>query len=370
MHQALRPYVTTGIAVVGASVLAAAPLTAPPQASPQTVEPLVRQIEVMPTALASPLGTISTAIGAGLQIGIDTVAGLPLGLTAAAAAIAADPEANTANVLNFLLYSFLSPDPIIIPNPADPTDPTVVLSTFLQFGIRVVAPLISLLPAPLQPVVGQVFSEIGNVIRAGLAKLPGNTVLGAYAVGGATIALAIQQPELYGKLTHIQDTGEAVGAKVFNFFSHGSAPGMMALRENDPQGKDTIAEDTDDSGKSGLPLLGHILHPPITPDADEVGVDVEQTKPSKPLLSVLKSNPLSALTKGPASSINGSLLGAFGEKEKKGEGSTDGVPGSSGVVGLGALSDSLGAHSEGPGKHSVRDVIKRITGQGGGETTD
>ncbi|RDH77844.1 hypothetical protein DVS77_13365 [Mycolicibacterium moriokaense] len=318
-------------------------------AAPQAAESVVRHVEteVMPTASSNPLSTISTAIGAGLQIGIDTVAGLPLGLTAAAAAIAADPEANTANVLNFLLYSFLSPDPIVIPTPYGPQ---IVYSTFLQFGARVIFPLTSLLPEPVQVKVLEVFGEIGGLVRKGLAELPGNTVLGAYAIGAATIGLATEKPELYGALTHIQDTGEALGEKVFDLFSHGSGPEMMALRGNDAQ--ETLAEDSGDSLKSGLPILGHILHPQITSEADEVEVEVEPKKPSKPQFGLLRGSLFAGEKSGPGSFLNGSRLGCDEEEAVE-----------LGNVGGSKESIDGGAHRLGlPGKLGVGDLVKKVLG--------
>ena len=135
MHQALRPYMTTGVAIVGASVLVAAPLTATPQAAESVVR--YAEVEVMPTASSSALSTISTAIGAGLQIGIDTAAGLPLGLTVAAIAIINDPD-STADVINYLANSFLNPD-------------LASGSVFSQIAIRVILPLASCCLRPLRP---------------------------------------------------------------------------------------------------------------------------------------------------------------------------------------------------------------------------
>ena len=71
--------------------------------------------------------------------------------------------------------------------------------------------------------------------------MPGDPAAGGLALYYAGIALATEKPELYAGLSHIQDTGEALGEKVFNLFSHGSAPEMVAFGETNAQ--EAIVED-------------------------------------------------------------------------------------------------------------------------------
>src|SRR3990170_7863685 len=73
MHTALRPYVTTGIAIVGASVIAVAPVTVPPPELPSVdvvAADVVRSVtaDVELTALADVLAAFPQAAAVIVQL--------------------------------------------------------------------------------------------------------------------------------------------------------------------------------------------------------------------------------------------------------------------------------------------------------------
>jgi hypothetical protein len=196
--------VTTGIAIVGASVLAATPTLATPP-DMKALNPAISHADVNPasfiTDLVEGFNTVSVAGGHAAQIGIDTIAGLPIGLAGAANAAIANPS-NIPNIVNFLAYSFL--------NPAyDPHLPSQ--SVLFQFGSQVIFPLATLLPPPLATAVLTAFSHIGSAIGAGLALLPGDHYTGAFAVGVGIATL----PGIVGTpLEAFKILGDALGAAI------------------------------------------------------------------------------------------------------------------------------------------------------------
>ena len=220
MQRALRPYVTTGIAIVGASVLVAAPIAATPQA----LQPPALNVAVDDMAsvtdfiqgLLMDFNTATVAGGAAAQISVDTAAGLPLGLSAAAQAIINDPSA-TPDVLNYLINSFLRPT-------SSPFIPGG--SVFRQFGLEVVGPLISLLPPQLQVIVGGAFAQLGAAIGQGLTHLPGSLQAGAIAVGGG---LATLPPGVLGLTAGIRTLGLGIGEAIGGGYTPPNPPGTPPL---------------------------------------------------------------------------------------------------------------------------------------------
>ncbi|MFC7675473.1 hypothetical protein ACFQWH_20475 [Mycolicibacterium sp. GCM10028919] len=198
---------TTGIAIVGASVLVAVPTLANPPVIGAAATPFSHNA-VQPASLVSDLltafNTTSVALVDAAQIGIDTAAGLPLGLAGAANAVITDPS-KIPDIINFLAYSFLYPDaPPATPVPGLSLPPSLLY----QFGTEVVVPLALLLPAPIATVVLTAFGQLGNAIGAGLALLPGNPIAGFFAVGAGVLGL----PDFIGSsLGQFQTIGEALG---------------------------------------------------------------------------------------------------------------------------------------------------------------
>ncbi|WP_237573387.1 hypothetical protein [Mycolicibacterium lacusdiani] len=156
------------------------------------------------TDLLAAFNTTSVALGNATQIGIDTAAGLPLGLAGAANAVITDPS-KIPDIINFLAYSFLYPDaPPATPVPGLSLPPSLLY----QFGTEVVVPLALLLPAPIATFVLTAFGQLGNAIGAGLALLPGNPIAGFFAVGAGVLGL----PDFIGSsLEQFKTIGEALG---------------------------------------------------------------------------------------------------------------------------------------------------------------
>src|SRR5690349_15794811 len=117
MQLALRPYVTTGVAIVGASVLVAAPISvAPPDlqvANPaKSVAAAQRMTEVELTSVVTDLlhafSVVSVAGGNAAQILNDSLGALPQTLAGAIQSAIDDPE-SIPNVASFIAYQLLSP---------------------------------------------------------------------------------------------------------------------------------------------------------------------------------------------------------------------------------------------------------------------
>lgn len=210
MQLALRPYVTTGIAIVGASVLVATPTLATPP-DMKALNPAISHADVNPASLITDLvagfSTVSVAGGHAAQISINTIAGLPLGLAGAANAAIADPS-DIPDIVNFLAYSFLYPG---APIPSGLPGVSLPPSLLFQFGSQVVLPLANLLPPPLATLVLTAFGKVGQVIGQGLALLPGNPVAGFFAVGAGVLGL----PNIVSSpLVDIKALGVALGQAI------------------------------------------------------------------------------------------------------------------------------------------------------------
>lgn len=251
MQLALRPYVTTGVAIVGASVLVVAPLHPP---LPDVQIPAYSTTAVAPAALVSDLladfNTATVAGGNAAQILINTAAGLPLGLSLAAQAIIDDPSV-TPDVLNFLINSFLSP----VPSPFIPGG-----SVFLQFGTEVIGPLVSLLPPQLQVLVGGALADIGAAIAEGLSYLPGDLATGALAIGGA--AASLPAPILNLGLD-IATIGGALGASIGGSLATG--PGIAGFIGAAPAGLLAILESAIDDPSDIPGLLSFVAYSLVSP---------------------------------------------------------------------------------------------------------
>lgn len=138
MDLALRPYVTTGLAIVGAAVVAAAPVTAPVA----QVAPPARTVAVAPTSLITDfLGKVGESVyaaGESVRVATDAVIGLPFDVTLLAGLAVHDP-ALAQSLGSFLVHHYLDPDSFAF------------TSTVWLFRTRVIEPLAALLPAPLGP---------------------------------------------------------------------------------------------------------------------------------------------------------------------------------------------------------------------------
>lgn len=71
MQSALRPYFTTGVAIVGASVIAVAPLSVPPAQDTLNIASVVQSADVQLTALDGTFDALINATLAGLAVSLD-----------------------------------------------------------------------------------------------------------------------------------------------------------------------------------------------------------------------------------------------------------------------------------------------------------
>lgn len=182
MQLALRPYVTTGVAIVGASVLVAAPITVTPPdiqiAKPaESVQIAQRTANVELTSLVSDLltafNTVATAGGNTAQVLLDATGKLPGSVALLVQAAIDNPEL-IPNLASALVYGFVNPFPVAgtVPLPGPPD-----FSLLVQlFGA--ISPVIGLLPPPLGPsgmnpgIVTEISVRLLGVLADALGVLP------------------------------------------------------------------------------------------------------------------------------------------------------------------------------------------------------
>lgn len=197
MYSALRPYVTTGIAIVGVSVLVAAPVTAPPQPSITPATIAVTQASLsspLPSALIEQGGPIDldarvddftatfNAIFRGLGDSAANTAGwfgaVPGMLVALTEAVLADPT-KLSNALSTIAYALFAM-PGLRGGGAEPVRMQVAVSQSLLAGavIPILAALARTLPAPLGDVgkapglIQDATRTVANAINQFLSALP------------------------------------------------------------------------------------------------------------------------------------------------------------------------------------------------------
>lgn len=169
MHTALRPYVTSGVALVGASVIAATPILATPL--PDGF-PAPSTVAVQPTSLVSDfLDNIGNVIGAAsgaVEGTIGTAVTLPVDVALLAGFVLQNPQ-QLPNLVSFLATTYITPANI---------------DTFIQTVVR---PLAEQLASPLGPtatdpgLILTAANEAKEWIASMLAKLPDpGPVLDAY----------------------------------------------------------------------------------------------------------------------------------------------------------------------------------------------
>jgi hypothetical protein len=151
MQLALRPYVTTGIVIAGASALVAAPLAIPPSALNQPT------VAIAPTASAlggaiDGFDTLVTNGGKSAQVLLNAMGAFPDELSRALLAAADDPQV-LPTLGSAFLYGLLSPSPV------SGTDSVLV-------------GLAKQLPAPLGTSLLNEFRALGALVAHALPELP------------------------------------------------------------------------------------------------------------------------------------------------------------------------------------------------------
>ncbi|WP_135458431.1 hypothetical protein [Mycobacterium sp. DL99] len=211
MHAGVRPYLTAGIALVGAGVIATAPVNPPPQIHSGSVE-LVAAVEnpvevfapvlefsqeviagliaaelsdpapILNQLLENQLATVNTTgaiVVDGIKTAVDVVPGLPAGLSAAADAIVhGNPGQAPIEILNavgtpviqYVIRSvpsveYLLQRPLAVAQALVPVLVESAISIPIYLGISYVKPLID-----------QAVYSIGEVLKAAATLDPGTTI--------------------------------------------------------------------------------------------------------------------------------------------------------------------------------------------------
>jgi|KBSSwiStaDraftv2_1062776.scaffolds.fasta_scaffold05777_2 hypothetical protein len=235
MQLTLKPYLTTGVVLVGATAMVAAPIQVMPPDISIAPSHSVSNQAVNPAALVTDLlnaiNVVHVAGGNSAKILIDSIGGLPLGLAVVTQAAINDPSL-IPQLASYLTYSFLNPGPasggVAFPQP----------SVLQEFGALVVLPLASLLPPPIGPtftgpvitdpgLILTAFGAVGSVIGDSLGAIlpaPNPLVLGP-ALMGAAGQLATNSPRLFSFLNAVNEVVGAVGEAIGGGYSLG-VPGL------------------------------------------------------------------------------------------------------------------------------------------------
>lgn len=245
MHAGVRPYLSAGIALVGAGVNAAAPVNPPPQIHSGGVQ-LATAVEnpaevfapvfefsqeviagliaaelsdpapILNQLLMNQIATVNVAGGIvvdGIKTAVDVVTGLPAGLSAAADAIAhGDPSQASVEILNavgtpiiqYVIQSvpsveYLLQRPLAVAQALVPVVVESAISIPIYLGISYVKPLID-----------QAVFSIGEVLDAAATLDPGATI-NAFQHGVKDVAMrTIDLANATAAVVH--DTRQAVKA--------------------------------------------------------------------------------------------------------------------------------------------------------------
>lgn len=245
MHAGVRPYLSAGIALVGAGVIATAPVNPPPQIHSGGVQ-LAAAVEnpaevfapvfefsqeviagliaaelsdpapILNQLLMNQIATVNVAGGIvvdGIKTAVDVVSGLPAGLSAAADAIAhGDPSQASIEILNavgtpiiqYVIQSvpsveYLLQRPLAVAQALVPVVVESAISIPIYLGISYVKPLID-----------QAVFSIGEVLDAAATLDPGATI-NAFQHGVKDVAMrTIDLANATAAVVH--DTRQAVKA--------------------------------------------------------------------------------------------------------------------------------------------------------------
>jgi hypothetical protein len=196
MQLSLRPYVTTGVAIVGASVLVAAPISpAPPDitiANPAEGLALAQsttdvELASLLSDLLADFNLVATVGGDVTQVFIDAIGELPEALARLTAAGIENPEL-IPSLLSALVYGFLNPPGNVVP-PLPAPIPSLLSDVFVAL-----TPLITLLPPELAGDVITVAVSLFGVLGDALGILPN-------PVPGLAAAADVVLPDFVGDLT-------------------------------------------------------------------------------------------------------------------------------------------------------------------------
>lgn len=207
MHKALRPYMTTGVALVGASAIAVAPIIPTPAEiqipnPAESVTQVQKLTEVELTSLVSDLltafNTVAVAGGDTAQVLLDATGKLPGSIALLIQAGIDNPEL-IPNLASALVYGFFNPFPLAgtVPLPGPP-DFSLLVQLF-----RAISPVIALLPPPLGPsgmnpgIVTEISVRVLGVLADALGVLPDPT-LALPALGQAAADLPAFVTDLSG----------------------------------------------------------------------------------------------------------------------------------------------------------------------------
>ncbi|TFV55508.1 hypothetical protein E4P42_22540 [Mycobacterium sp. PS03-16] len=212
MIASLKPYVTTGVAIVGASVIAVAPLspvTDDIRIHASTVSMDVQQAGLVEDLLTG-ISTVSSVTGNVIETLIDEVGDLPLNVVTAIAAAIENPEL-LPELLSALTYRILSP-----------TTP----GSFAGQLAQAIVPLTSLLPPDAQAAALEALGDLNAAIGELLDVLP-NPTAGFIALQTALMDL----PEfIYAVPAGIGSVVSGFGASISGAFDYfGGLPGLGAL---------------------------------------------------------------------------------------------------------------------------------------------
>jgi hypothetical protein len=207
MQLTLKPYLTTGVVLVGATAMVAAPIQVMPPDISIAPSHSVSNVAVQPAALVEDLlnaiNVISVANGDFTKYGLDSIAGFPLQLAILTQAAINDPSlipqlgsfqlykaAGSLSALEGPVFSLAS----LLPPPLGPganpvTDPGLVLEAFAKFG-DLVADALSNVPPPTADTVAALTAAAGDLPdRVSSFLTAFETLVGSFgeAVGGGYV---------------------------------------------------------------------------------------------------------------------------------------------------------------------------------------
>jgi hypothetical protein len=187
---AIRPYVTTGVAIVGATALLVAPLTVTPQDVQVPAVPTVA-MAVQPASLVTDLldswQTLFDAVGTSLGGGLVNLPGVPVpigdpglfpfigGFPAQTLALiqnVIDGNVSIPAALSTLIYGLAYPLPVVV-GVVPPGIPVLATASLLSIlATPIAAAIADILPDALSGPFLQAFSALGDVVVRVLSILP------------------------------------------------------------------------------------------------------------------------------------------------------------------------------------------------------